>query len=392
VSRAPTLSPTGGLGRLVGWWRTLPVLLRDATGAVLLAAVAFTPEMTNSGIVWGGLPPRRPDALAAVLVLAQCLPLAVRRRWPAACCAVVAAAFAAHQLLGYPPALASLGLLLALHGVGSYQGRLRRGVAATLTGAYVLVSVTMHTRGSRERPIDYATFYLLLLACWVGGALARARRAGELDRQRRSAQVAAAEERARIARELHDVVTHHVTAMVVQADAAQVVLAQAPPRAAAGLTAISDTGRRALAELRHLLDVLGAPGDAAGREPIVGRLHDLVERTRAAGQPVELTVDGEPQPVPGGAELAAYRVVQEALTNAIRHAAGHRTVVRVRYGTDGIDVDVATDGPVTRGARPGRGLAGLRERVGVLGGELAAGERPGGGFTVHARVPLGSDR
>src|SRR5262249_55022754 len=157
------------------------------------------------------------------------------------------------------------------------------------------------------------------------GTWMRARARQEAERRRDAASSAIAQERARIARELHDVVTHHVTAMVVQADAAQFVVADAPERAVSGLAAISDTGRRTLAELRYFLGVLD-PVPEVERAPAVGRLGDLVEQTRSAGQPVELSEEGERQPMTHGAELAAYRVVQEALTNALKHAPGRRTV------------------------------------------------------------------
>ncbi len=238
--------------------------------------------------------------------------------------------------------------------------------------------------------LNIATVYLLLLvACWGGGALVRAWRAGDAARQRRAGELAAARERTRIAGELHDVLTHHVTAMVMQADAAQIVVAQDAQRAAAGLAAIGDTGRHALSELRQLLDVLHSNVLSAP-----GEVRDLVELARRAGQPVELTVDGGPHPAPGAVELAAYRVVQEGLTNALKHAPGRRTVVNVRYGSTDIDVRVVTHGPpaVEAGGSAqaaGHGLAGLRERVGTAGGELSAMYRPGGGFVLRARLPIG---
>src|SRR5262249_7357073 len=160
----------------------------------------------------------------------------------------------------------------------------------------------------------------------------------------------------------------------------------APARAIDSLAAIGDTGRQALAELRVLLGVLDD-----GTPPQLG---DLVERTRSAGQPVELAEEGEPQPVPGAVELAAYRVVQEALTNALKHAPGRRTVVRVHYSPTQIDIDVTNEGPSGAASLDGggRGLAGIRERVGVFGGDLSAGRRPDGGFTVRARIPVGRTR
>jgi signal transduction histidine kinase len=204
-----------------------------------------------------------------------------------------------------------------------------------------------------------------------------------------------AAERARIARELHDVVTHHVTAMVVQADATQFVLETAPGRAADGLDAISGTGRRALAELRHLLGVLESPGDrrdgapGASRVPVTGSLSDLVTEISSAGHPAELIEKGQPEPMAAGTRLAVYRVVQEGLTNSMKHAPGQPVVAQVRYGDDEITIEVRNDGPVVGAGAftAGRGLTGLRERVSHCGGELLATGRPDGGFTLGARMP-----
>ena len=357
--------------RLLARWRALDELWRDGACAMLLAmAAALVPA--GSGIQWGGVLSREPDALAVVLALGQSLPLAVRRRWPASGLVAIAGAFCGYQMMGYPSTIGSVGLLIALYSVGAYQGRARRGLAVAATLAYALASVAMHRLGSLERPFDYVTFYLLLAACWGNGALVRAWRAGEAERQRHAAAQEVAAERARIARELHDVVTHHVTAMVVQADAAQIALGERGN----GLAVISGTGRRALSELRHLLDVLHPPGEWT----------ELVARARLSGQPVELTVAGERPRETGGPELAAYRVVQEGLTNAVKHAPGRRTVVTVHYGREDIDVSVTTDGP-TGVAGGGRGIEGLRQRVGLLGGELSATPESGG-FVLRARLPL----
>jgi signal transduction histidine kinase len=189
-------------------------------------------------------------------------------------------------------------------------------------------------------------------------------------------------------------VTRQVSGIVVQADAAHYLLPGQPGSVESGLTEISVSGRRALGELRYLLDVLDVPaaedrgtGDPA-QAPATAGLEDLVDQARLAGQPVDLIEKGEPEPMSARAGLAAYRVVQEALTNAIRHAPGQVTLVEVRYG-DGVSIEVTTDGPaVTPGSfLPGYGLTRLRERLVRGGGELTAGHRPGGGFSVRARIP-----
>jgi signal transduction histidine kinase len=368
---------------------------RGAGLALALAAAAALPGSAEYGMSLGGLDLRPVDALAAALVAAQTAPLAVRRVLPGPALAVVGAAFGAWQLQGYPPSFAGLGLLVALYGAGAHvrRGRTSAGVAAA---AYTVLAVLLVRAGSPERPVDLAAFGAVLAACWGAGSWVRARSLAEVEARRRDAERAAAGERERLARELHDVVSHHVTAMVVQADAAQYLLDAQPTRAAAGLAAISDTGRSALAELRHLLDALdGTPRDEpAGTAP--DRLDDLVDRTRAAGQPVVLTTHGRPAAVPADVAHVVVRVVQEALTNAVRHAAGRPTGVDVRYGdrdvvvevrTGGTGPDPAPPGPAVRGSA--RGLTGLHERVRAAGGESTAGPAPGGDFVVRARIPVG---
>jgi signal transduction histidine kinase len=259
-----------------------------------------------------------------------------------------------------------------------------------------VLATILALQGSPERVIDWITFYLLLVACWGAGAVIRSRAVAGETRRRQSVELAMVEERARIARELHDVVTHHVTAMVVQADATQFVLETAPDRAADGLGAISGTGRRALADLRHLLGVLESPGGGqddrdreSGRAPVTESLTDLVARINSAGHPAELIEKGQPEPIAVGTRLAVYRVVQEGLTNAMKHASGQPTVAEVRYGDDEISVEVRNDGPVQPGGSvtAGRGLTGLRERVSRCGGNLVASTRSEGGFSVRAWLP-----
>ncbi|MFG2480691.1 sensor histidine kinase [Streptomyces fagopyri] len=392
-------------------WSALSVLQRDTAVTLLLTPVVFAPVTARIGAEFGDLPPRSYDVAGILLTMALWLPLVLRRRWPGICLALVASAFAAHELLGCPQTLASWGLYIALYSLGAH-GRadgVRLGLAtAAATGLYVLFALGLYDRGSPQRMADFVLIYLVLVGCWGIGRAVRARRSVEVEQRRLGVEAARAEERSRIARELHDVVTHHVTAMVVQADAAQYLLADAPDRVAVSLGAISDSGRHALTDLQHLLGVLKASGGmpaeggatddgtVGDRTPAPGRLSDLVEQTRAAGQPVELTESGERRPMATAVELAAYRVVQETLTNALKHAPGQPTKVQVRYGQAEIEVEVTTEGTPATAASPrsrplgrggGHGLLGLRERVGVVGGELLSGSRPDGGFSVHARIP-----
>ncbi|HUZ25275.1 MAG TPA: histidine kinase [Streptosporangiaceae bacterium] len=383
-------------------------LVEDGVLAAVLAVLAFAPALSKVGAQLGDLPRHPADALSVVLALAQTLPLAARRRFPAAVLAVIGAAFAVDQARGYPTTFASLGLYLALYSAGANQERSRRAVAAIATASYAALALVLHHLGSPLGFGDYLTFYLAIAATWLAGGMMRRLREQEAERRRLAAEAATTAERARIARELHDVVTHHVTAMVVQADAAQYLLVSDPPRAAAGLTSVSGTGRRALTELRYLLGVLEATGDKAAADPAapaLGAIADLVEQAKAAGQPVELSETGERRPRPAAVELAAYRVVQEALTNAMKHAPGARTHVLVNQHARHIEVEVTTERSAEEGLAAfvptrrspelpagGRGLDGLRERVRVLDGELEAGPRPDGGFTVRARIPSGPDQ
>jgi len=364
--------------------------------AVLVAVLAFVPTVSHIGPEIGDLPARPAGAVVGlVLTLALCLPLAVRSTWPAVCLAVIGSAFAVDQMLGYPDTFSKVGLLLALYAAGAHLARFRRVLGVVTTLAYGVLAVVLHAMGSPQQFLDFLAFYLVMVVIWLAGAGVRRWRAEQAERERLAAEVATATERARIARDLHDVVTHHVTAMVVQADAAQFLLDAQPARAGDGLSAISETGRRALTELRALLDVLEATGESpsSDRTPAIGRVSDLVEQARLSGQPVEWSEQGVGRPQTVDVELAAYRVVQETLTNAIKHAAGQPTTVLLRHRAEHIEIEVTTAGRA--GATPvspsgGRGLLGLRERVRMLDGNLVAEPRPDGGFRVHALIPSGS--
>ncbi|MEU7834698.1 MULTISPECIES: histidine kinase [unclassified Nonomuraea] len=380
-----------GLHRVPDLWRRCDVTVRDSPLALLLAVASFLPGLQSAGTQVGDMPLRPYDALAVVAVALQSLPLAVRRRWPAVCLILVSLGFALDQLRGYH-ALAGTGLPIALMSAGAHLERHRRVIVVLLSVAYVPLAVALDRPGGPERPEGFVLFYLALVLAWGMGAWLRSTRAAEAELRRHVAEATRTAERTRIARELHDVVTHHVTAMVVQSEAARYLTA-VPDRLDETLSAVTDTGRRAIADLRHLLDLLNPGHDTDVRTPSVGELHTLVEQTRQAGQPVEFTEEGRPAESAGSAEFVTYRVVQEALTNALKYAHGSRTVVRVRYGRKEISVEVTTDGSGARRGSPGgsgRGLAGLRERVDALGGEFSADRPTGGGFVVRARVPAGS--
>ncbi|MEV6968647.1 histidine kinase [Hamadaea sp. NPDC051192] len=233
-----------------------------------------------------------------------------------------------------------------------------------------------------------------------------------LERERESAaRTAVDDERARIARELHDIVSHNVSLMIVQASAAREVLAAHPEEAALALSAVERAGRDTMTELRHLLGLLapsadgdddsGDHGDLAP-QPSLRRLSPLIDRIAFAGLPVDVRISGEPRPLPAGIDVTAYRIVQEALTNALKHGTGGKAEVTIRYAQRSVRIEVLNTGPSVLTGNPagnratgsgdgaGRGLLGLRQRVAVYGGDLDARRRLGGGYRVRARIPVDS--
>ncbi|GAA3393006.1 sensor histidine kinase [Cryptosporangium minutisporangium] len=256
-------------------------------------------------------------------------------------------------------------------------------------------------------PQDAVPFLILVplgvaaygLRGWRSRADAERARVATLEGERAEAvRRATARERARIARELHDVVTHNVSVMVIQAGAARKVLDSAPEQAREALLAVEAGGRAAMTELRHVMGLLTIDSDEAEPElapqPGLSQVEPLIDRVRNAGVPVELVVTGVPGPLPEGIDLAAYRVVQEALTNTVKHAAGAPAVVRIDYGADRLWIEVTDAGGVASDperAEPdgaGQGLIGLRERLAVYGGVLQAGPRIRGGYRVEAVIPF----
>jgi signal transduction histidine kinase len=222
-------------------------------------------------------------------------------------------------------------------------------------------------------------------------AVALEERAVRLEEEREERErVAVAEERRRIARDLHDVVAHGVGVMTVQAGAARLLLEDDPARAREPLLAVEQAGRQALAELRRLLGILRRDERDSGLRPQPGLadLDELVAQARRAGLPVELVVEGAPVALPAGVDLAAYRIVQEGLTNTHKHAGPARAGVAVRYEPDALELEITDDGRAGANGGGGHGLVGMRERVALYGGRLEAGPRPKGGFTIHAHLPL----
>jgi signal transduction histidine kinase len=231
-------------------------------------------------------------------------------------------------------------------------------------------------------------FLLSLVAARRGEEVRQARERAE--RSEAEARRAVDEERSRITRELHDVLAHSVSVMTVQASAVRRLLRPEQEREREALLSVEETGRQALAEMRRLLGIMRPDAEPAARAPQPGlrTLPTLVEQVRQSGLPVELTIEGEPVSLPAGVDLSAYRIVQEALTNTLRHAGEAHAWVAVRYGGEDVEIEVANDGRSDNGDGSGHGLVGMRERVALCGGELTAGPREGGGYRIAARLPV----
>jgi signal transduction histidine kinase len=328
------------------------------------------------------------------LVFAQTLPLLLRRRYPVLTLALVVSATIpltvdVHSLNPLPP-------FLAFYALAAHANR-RTALVAGVAGLVALIAPVLY-----ETDYGFAPFVFHVLvfpAAWVLGDNLRTRRAyltaleeraQRLERERDDeARRAVAEEQARIARELHDVLAHNVSVMVVQAAAGRDVFDSRPAQAREALRSIEQTGRSALQELRCLLGAVRSRDAEMTPQPGLARLPELVEQVRAAGLAVDLRVEGEPHPLSAGVDLAAYRVVQEALTNTIKH--GHASIadVRVHFDGDRVELVVSDDGvgSTANGSNGGHGLIGMRERVALYGGELETVTRPEGGFLVRASLP-----
>ncbi|MFD5446614.1 DUF7134 domain-containing protein [Streptomyces sp. NPDC003470] len=353
-------------------------------------------------------------ALVVPLIVLLCLVIALRRRMPEKMLLLAVGLGACQLALDVPTMSADFALLVIVYTVAATGARWASRVALT-TG--LCAAPLAQLRWPSENTgiagnIAITVFQAVPFAlAWVLGDSIRTRRAyfaqleernARLEKEREAqAKVAVAAERARIARELHDVVAHNVSVMVVQADGAAYVLDAAPDQAKKALETISSTGRQALAEMRRLLGVLRTgEHQEAGEyvpQPDVQQIEDLVEQCRTSGLPVDFKVEGTPRPLPSGVELTAYRIVQEALTNTRKHGGPNAGAsVRLVYFDDGLGLLVEDDG---KGAPhelyeeggfdgQGHGLIGMRERIGMVGGTLDAGPRPGGGFRISALLPL----
>jgi signal transduction histidine kinase len=378
-----------------GWWFDVLIVVL-ASAALLEVAIRREDRDAPQTTLWFCVP------AAAVVALV----LLARRRFPFGAPAAfwllaAATSFVDGRLIPYPAGLYLAGMLAAF-----LLGNLRDPVLARVGLAVVLGSMaTIILNRPGHSPGEVVFIPLLFGIAWLAGFALNARaeqadaaeaRAAQAERERETAaRIAVAEERARIARELHDIVAHAVSVMVLQVGAVRHKLPEELADESDALRGVEGAGRTALAEMRRLLAAMRDDGDdlELGPQPGLDSVGSLVAEVERAGLPVALHVEGETAPLPRAVELSAYRIVQEALTNALKHAHASRADVTLRYGPDELRIEVRDDGSgggaTSNG--PGYGLVGVRERVKIYGGTMTAGTAPGGGFVLDARLPLRGD-
>jgi len=401
---------------------------RDRRQDLLLAAVMLVGGVISAGLstvarMYGD--EQAPMWSALLVVVGVTVPLTVRRRWPAPVAIFIALVFFVSVTLHVPEVyVLNITMFIALYTVGAWMANRR---AATLVrvgiilGMFIWLIIVMYRDAIAEAGkadmaaglfspyVAFMMIQLLLNGLYFGGAyyfgerswhaavqrLALEERTRELESAREvTAAQAVALDRVRIARELHDVVAHHVSVMGVQAGAARMVVEQDPAQAMRMLIGIEDASREAISDFRQLLETLRSPGDGED-EPSstygLDDIADLAQSSRDAGLPTDYTVIGDPLPVSSTVGVNLYRIAQEALTNARRHAGvGATADVRVRYSTDAVELEVVNTGRSVGALRPGLGQLGMRERALASGGSIDLLPRPQGGFRVRARVPIGS--
>ncbi|MFH9465719.1 sensor histidine kinase [Streptomyces clavifer] len=395
--------------------RLYDFIRRHPTGVDTFWAV-FLLGLSGVSIVAGQVG-NGPERVAAVPVaVALCAVVALRRRAPERMLLLTILTGVVQLLIGVEPGAANFAMLVITYTVAMAGERWASRLALGCSLCAATLAQLRWPEETSSGSWTQSVFVVVVLTvpfvlAWVLGDSMRTRRAylsqleeraARLEREREAqSKVAVAAERARIARELHDVVAHNVSVMVVQADGAAYVLDASPDQARQALETISSTGRQALAEMRRLLGVLRT-GDTRETgeyvpQPDVEQIEDLVDQVRQTGLAVDFKIEGTPRPLPTGVELTAYRIVQEALTNTRKHGGPDAGAsVRLVYFDDGLGLLVEDDG---RGAAhelyedggadgAGHGMIGMRERVGMVGGTLDAGPRPGGGFRISALLPL----
>jgi signal transduction histidine kinase len=379
---------------LRAWRQRLSPLADPALAGVvfvlsLLPLIRATPCGCDPTPAWG-----------FVLVAAQCLPLVVRRHWPFAApmlCGFLSMAYGASSLPDPPVQYAGL---VALYTVAAHATRRLAYVAGAIAAGGLATVLTLDWPKSNLEDLTVNT--LVFATAWLLGDNARSRRDRALELELRAnqleltraaeAEAAVVAERNRIAREMHDVIAHHVSMMVVQAESGPIAVERDPQHAIASFDAISTAGKQALSDMRRLLGVLRDQTDPPlAPQPGADQIPDLVAGVRSAGLDVHLDITGQVRVVPPAVDLSAYRLVQEALTNCLRHAGHAQVAVSTRYDSDALRVEVIDDG--VGGGAPtalsgGNGLIAMRERVAMVGGTLEVGPRQSGGWSVRAVLPL----
>ena len=395
-----------------------PGIIADAGLGIVAAGLTAAAVWGPPGLI--GTPVTGPAWLRALLPLLMGVPLVLRRRAPLLMWLTIWAVFALLSQLAYYhpdralPIVAQLRgveftfvLFAAAYSLGAHASP-RRGAVGLVIAAPVVAHMT--SSGELALALAFSPSFgkvavglqsLQLLAFWLAGVLVRARRqaasdAARISAMQRQAEHATAAERARIARELHDIIAHHLSVVVLHAAGARA----SGGADAATLEEIENSGRQALTETRRLFGVLREPAEETGRapQPGISELPALADSLRGAGLEVSLSIDGDHTALPPAVNVSAYRIVQEALTNVLKHAGPARAEVTVGCADSAVTIEVTDDGPANpvppavKGEGEvggGQGLAGMRERVAVFGGDLRAGPRPGGGFAVCARLPIG---
>ena len=403
TASGPDLRPDRGLFGIVPPGRPTDVAVAALVGVVQLGLTTAVAHRQ---------PDRQPlDLLAYLLLAAGPVALVWRWRSPAWVLAAVMTSNVVYFALGYPYGPAWLSLIVALWTAVTGGARRAAWITAFAGLAAYFTLAALLGRAEPTTPLSVAAhlgwLLLVLVAAEVALAVRQRRQAAERTRAE-EARRRAGEERMRIARELHDVLAHNISLINVQAGVALHLMDEQPGQSRSALVAIKQASSDALGELRSVLDVLRQGDEAPPRAPASGlaQLDSLVAGAEATGINVKARVEGTPRPLPAGTDLAAFRIVQESLTNVARHAGPATATVRIAYGDKDLTVQVDDDGrgaavdeglesasgrrPTDSGrpGRPGQGLVGMRERVAALGGELTTGPRPGGGFRVHARLPL----
>ena len=375
----------------------LPRLLPELVAALFVAALIEVDVWRGSGVL--GTHIAGPRWLTVALPLLLAAPLLWRRRFPLGVWTLILVGVAA-QALASGDAFEGLFLLVPL-ALGSYALAAFSARRRTLVGlglfvvVYSIYALEDHNiRRGGQQAWSGAFIGLLVLAVWLAGVFVSSRREAavlmaEAAEVKREAEAAVAEERSRIARELHDIISHTVSVIGLQAGAAERMLDLDPERARQPLQSIQERARESVLELRRLFGILREPEERAELtpQPRLAQLGLLLEQVRAAGLDVELRIEGDSEPLPPGVELSAYRIVQEALTNVLKHTRASRADVLLRYGDRTLELKVTDDGIGAPANGGGHGLIGMRERAALYGGTLTTGRQPGGGFFVAAQLP-----